>query len=248
MIDISSLFDDYNRQARVYPALLSLLPLLITTFAWFPDLLISNWSSTLVTLACSCGLLYLLATFARTYGKRVEVRLLKAWGGWPTTLWLRHSDANLPSVTKQRYHKTLVKNVPKLTLPSPAQERADPIAADMAYCSATDWLKERTRDKKFTLVHKENAEYGFRRNMLGVRPFAIFANFFALTVTIAATWYRVSGQSAHSMFEHVPPAVLGATLLLLVSLFFWVSVVRDSWVRQAGDQYARALLATCENL
>jgi hypothetical protein len=251
MISIPSLFDEYNRQARVYPSLLSLLPVLITIFAWFPGLLISNWSSTLVTLVCSCGLLYLLATFSRSRGKRVELRLLKDWGGWPTTLWLRHSDANLPPMTKQRYHRTLAKKVPNLKLPTAQQERTNIVAADEVYRSATEWLKERTRDKKFSLVHKENAEYGFRRNMRGVRPFAVFANLLALVATIVVILSGVSSThdySVSAIVNQIPSAVLGAILLLVVSLIFWITIVRDSWVRQAGDQYARALLATCENL
>jgi len=36
MIDLGSLFDSYNRQARLYPALIALLPPLITVLAWYP--------------------------------------------------------------------------------------------------------------------------------------------------------------------------------------------------------------------
>jgi hypothetical protein len=130
-------------------------------------------------------------------------------------------------------------------------DAGDPAAADEAYRSATEWLKERCRDKKFALVHKENIEYGFRRNMRGVRPFAISANLFALMGTLVVAWYRVSAEPVYSLSaltEHVPTPVFGVILLLSVSLIFWIAFVRDDWVRQAGDQYARALLATCESL
>lgn len=41
-----------------------------------------------------------------------------------------------------------------------------------------------------------------------------------------------------SLADQIPSAVLGATLVLVVLVVFWVVVVRDAWVRQAGDQYA----------
>src|SRR5882724_11130102 len=97
MTDLMRLFDSYSRQARLYPSLIFLLPPLFTTIAWYPDLLTSSAAATALTLATSCGLLYALASFARSRGKSIEQRLLAQWGGWPTTLWLRHRDTNLPT-------------------------------------------------------------------------------------------------------------------------------------------------------
>ena len=46
----------------------------------------------------------------------------------------------------------------------------------------------------------------------------------------------------------LPKAVLGALVFSLVMLVAWIFVVKRDWVRQAGDQYARALLANCDSL
>jgi hypothetical protein len=251
MTDAFGLFDDYNRQARLYPALLALLPLLIALLAWFPDLVTTNIGTTLVTIAGSCGVLFGLTVFSRSCGKRTEKRLLQAWGGWPTTLWLRYADDHLPGPTKKRYHKALTRRVPDLRMPTEAEERDNPQAADESYRSGTEWLKEYARGKDFPLVLKENIEYGFRRNMRGIRSFAVAAVAIALVASLSAIAYRISPLSVSSLWsiaERVPVTAIGATLLLVLALVVWLVFVSDAWVRQAGDQYARSLLAACDTI
>lgn len=249
MTSVFGLFDEYNRQARLYPSLLALLPLLLAIVAWFPDLLTTNIGATLVTFLGSCGILFWLSVFSRSRGKLVEARLLKVWGGWPTTLWLRHCDDHLPAPTKQRYHLALMRRISNLRLPSAAEEGANPQAADESYRSATEWLKEYARGKEFPLVLKENIEYGFRRNMRGMRPFALGACAVAFVASASAIVYQLGPIASSSLWgipQHVPVSVLGATLLLAAALVGWIAFVSDSWVGEAGDQYARALLAVCD--
>ncbi len=116
---IANLFDAYSRQARLFPGLLSIFPPLVTVLAWFPQLLLSNLGTTLLTLVTSCGLLYALGSLARTMGKSVEAQLLAEWGGWPTTIFLRHAGPLDPS-TLGRYHGFLARNVPGIKFPGVA--------------------------------------------------------------------------------------------------------------------------------
>jgi hypothetical protein len=252
MTNFLSLFDSYNRAARLYPALLTLFPVLIATLAWFPALITSNIGATLITIASSCGILFALSVFARSRGRSIEDGLLKKWGGWPTTIWLRHSDVNLTGPTKRRYHAALSRLVPRLRLPSAESERRNRRAADERYRSAVEWLKEQTRDsKRFPLVLKENTEYGFRRNMRGMRRYAISALLLAFAASATGLFYALSGGEAPTLaaaVQQVGPAVIGANLLILLALVGWIFFVNDSWVREAGDQYARALLASCDTL
>jgi hypothetical protein len=46
------------------------------------------------------ALLYALTHLVRTLGKKVEARLLRAWGGFPTAQWLLWSDPTLDPTTK----------------------------------------------------------------------------------------------------------------------------------------------------
>jgi hypothetical protein len=41
---------------------------------------------------------------------------------------------------------------------------------------------------------------------------------------------------------------IGAICVDVAAIVGWITVVRDDWVRDAGDQFARALLANCDTL
>ncbi|MDO1560128.1 hypothetical protein Q0812_11890 [Brevundimonas sp. 2R-24] len=246
---LENLFDSYSRQARVYPALLVLLPVIVTVWSWFPETVLGSVGGAIATLAISCGAVFFLADIARAQGKRVERRLLGKWGGWPTTLWMRHQDQSLNEATRARYHAKLQSRVPG-GVPTLAEEQADLAAADLRYASAVDWLKEQCRGADFRLIHKENASYGFRRNMLGLRPGGVaLAGLGCIAVLGSVFQPVVIGEKtlpesvANMHFELVVAALV--TGVFLVS---WLLVVRERWVREAADQYARALLSACENL
>lgn len=258
MINLVSMFDSYGRQARLYPGLLTLFPPLLTTIAWFPALISSSIGGILLTIASSCGLVYGLAVVSRTQGKKTEKRLLRQWGGWPTTLWLRHSSDHLQLQTLARYHGYLTANVPGLKLPSIEDEARDSRGADLAYASGVKWLQERCRGKDFPLVEKENAEYGFRRNLRGMRPVGLTACILAAALSIIAllgghhdlvkaAMSLSDGESWHDIAE-VSSAIFAATAVDIIAIVGWLVIVQDQWVRDAGDQYARALLANCDKL
>jgi hypothetical protein len=258
MVDLSKLFDSYSRQARLFPGLLTLFPIILTAIALFPRLVTSSWGATLVTVGTSCGLLYGLSVLSRSRGKAVEKRLLVEWGGWPTTIWLRHREEHLPPPVLARYRAFFAKHVPLFVAPSAEQERADPKAADGMYASAVKWLQERCRGKAFPLVEKENAEYGFRRNLRGLKPIGVTACLVALLISALAIAWRydpvIPALSSLSMpwllkaLVAIKPAAIGAICVDLAALVAWLAIVRDGWVRDAGDQFARALLACCDTL
>src|SRR5690606_40228985 len=91
--------DPYERKARVIAGLLVSLPLLV------PLLCVYGAQHPVLTgvigLLGGCGAIYALASVARGRGKKLEEKLLKQWGGMPTTLALRHRDKFLDSISKQ---------------------------------------------------------------------------------------------------------------------------------------------------
>jgi hypothetical protein len=244
--------DPYNRQARLYPALLAVFPAIVSAVAWFPGLLVADIRGLIATVAVSFGVLFLLADISRSRGKALEPSLLQSWGGWPTTAWLRHRDTNLSADTKARYHRLFSERAGVGKLPSSAEEDANLTAADAAYGSAIDWLKEQCRGAEFALVQRENATYGFRRNLLALKPIGIFICFGTVVVSIfvlVTTKARTRDPAGLIIIiEKSPPAILWSTFLALAVGFVWILGARRSWVRSAADQYARALLASCDNL
>jgi hypothetical protein len=253
---LTSLFDAYGRQARLFPGLLTVFPVLLCALAWFPELL-SSIGSTLLTICSSCGLLYGLSSLARTKGKQVEERLLKTWGGWPTTLVLRHANGDLDAHTRQRYH-TFLTNHAKLTFPDAAAEERNPAAADAVYASAIKWLKERTRSKEYALVEKENAQYGFRRNLRGMKGYGVALCRLALVACISSVIItnldllpqltEHPRQALTGILASQPMPRWGALVADILAIGGWLLIVNDAWVRQAGFQYAEALLACCDRI
>jgi hypothetical protein len=115
----------------------------------------------------------------------------------------------------------------------------------------------RFRGKAFPLVEKENAEYGFRRNLRGLKPIGIAACLVGLLISALAIAWRydpvipaISSLSMPSLLKAllaIKPAAIGAICVDLAAVA-WFTIVRDNWVRDAGDQFARALLACCDTL
>lgn len=232
---IADIFDKYGRQARLFPALLALFPVFITVAVWVPALY--QLGVGLVALAIACGLLTALAHFSRTRGRIIEKKLVREWGGLPTTIWLRRSDENLEWETKQRYYDFFEVNVPGWKQP----QRTDN-SADEVYKSAVRWLLERTRDTvQFPLVFAENISYGFRRNCLGLKSFAVSISVLVFGVASLGLY----GNLGDELLEKFLPQI-SAGIITFLLFFWWVFGVNRNWVRDAGDSYAKALLGSCD--
>jgi hypothetical protein len=167
------------------------------------------------------------------------------------------SDDNLPAPVRGRYHAFFTRNVPQFVAPTVQQEETSPRAADASYASAVKWLQERCRGKAFPLVEKENAEYGFRRNLRGLKPIGLTVCFAALLIAaLAILWqyeallpaFASLSTKSLAALSAVKPVALGAIAVDSAAIVGWLAIVRDDWVKSAGDQYAKALLACCDTL
>jgi hypothetical protein len=79
----------------------------------------------------------------------------------------------------------LEEQVAGLRLPTEAEEVQDPEGADAVYELAVGALRERTRDtNQYPPVPSENARYGFRRNVLGLRPYGIATSLIGLELPL----------------------------------------------------------------
>lgn len=241
MMKFAALFDPYSLRARLRPALLVLFPALVAIAMLYPGVY-QSLGAVLGSLVLTCGVLALLAQAARYLGRKKEIALYRAWGGIPTTGWLRHRDARLDATTKRRYHTFLEKRVPDLKLPSAKDEQKNPTAADDSYRSATKWLLEYTRDKKkYPLVFEENVNYGFQRNTLALKPVALFV----IALSIGGTLLDAYVKSGIS-FDALTQGTVIALAVSLLALIVWFTIVSADWVKDAADAYARALLASCD--
>ena len=236
-----SFFDAYNLRARVAPVFVVLIPGIIAVTAWAPEALSLKLGSAAVIV--SVGLSMLVAQLGRDYGKRKEHELWKSWDGPPTTQFLRHRNTKFNAVLRNRYHSRLRKLRPDLKIPTLEQEARDLDAADQIYAAATRYLIGQTRDtEKFPLIFNENVNYGFRRNLWGLKPFGLVISTLGALVCIARSWLVY--QNNHS----ISAESLGGLVISLALVLVWLFWVTPSTVRIAAEAYAERLLEATEKL
>lgn len=247
MNNISMLISDpYDRKARLKPALLALLPLICLCISLFPEIQ-SIWSA-VGGIVVYCGSTMLLIQFGRNWGKLLEPSLFRSWGGKPSVAMLRHCDTRLSQDQKNRYRAFLERNVPELKLASPEEEEKSLAHADDGYESATAWLLTRTTDhERFKLIFAENINYGFRRNIRGLKPIALILDI--TVITIFLIWYSSlwTGEIFSTLNSIGIYGQITGILVILHLLFFLFFITRD-WIRPPAEAYARQLLAACDHL
>ena len=238
---IGSFLDPYDRKARLYPALLVMLvPVVVITFV---APVFSSQLAGLASLAVALGGLMLLSSLGREWGKRKEPHLFHGWGGAPTTLMLLRATSSLDHVTLDRYQKILEAKISGLTFLDPAEEEPQRQKAAAICESAVKWLREATRDsKKFALIFAENTNYGFRRNLLGVRPLAIVMCVLTLMATALHAWMGSAGS-----LSAVSGQSWAAAAVACIGIVVWGGVVNAEFVKTTAFAYATALLAACDS-
>jgi hypothetical protein len=228
--------DRYDRNARLYPAFMCLLPLFAVIALWLPQV----WTllGGLLSLAVACGLVFYLAQVVRYLGRKTESRLGNRVGRARSAVLVSHSDTQVASDTKIRYHKYLADHGVKV--PDRELELKDPAAAYQAFRSAVDWLLEHTRkNAAASMLLDENIAYGFRRNLLGLKPTAIIL----IILAIAANAYLIATKADQNRML----AAGVVELILILALIAWFYVVRPAFVEDASLAYAQRFLAQCEN-
>jgi len=243
---VASVTDPYERQARLWPALLALLPVFVTVGSIYGPRLSALANA--ATLAVACGGLYLLAQMSRDRGKALEKSLFDEWGGTPTTQLLRHRDAGIEAATKSRYHAFLSRKIAQ-PFPDAKQEADDPKAADDCYKSGVRWLLNQTTDHdRFPLLFKENISYGFRRNGLGLRPAAVLVAI-ACAVFILVNYgaLAMAGWSNTALLK-LPDEAWLSLVASLIAVATWTAFFTKPTVKTAAFTYGETLLRACDVL
>lgn len=233
--------DSYSLKARYSPTVILLSPLCLAVFAagsglWDP---LSGLAASLVTVL---GCAFVMDQVGRDQGKKKEPYLFQLWGGKPSTRILRHRDSTLDAVTRRRYHKKLSVLVDGIIMPSEKDEAENPEAADAVYDSCAGFLRQNTRGKEFRLLYQENTNYGFRRNLWGMRSAGIFVSIVgSLGCAGVTAWFVWEGSD-----KWLIAAVCFA--ISIVQAVLWIFRFTSDWVRTTAEEYARQLVATCDSL
>jgi len=212
------------------------LPILLISWLWFPTFR-SN-GELLIGIMITCGIAAWIAKKVGDNGREKERKLIKIWGGYPTTILLRHSDEIVSKITKQRYHNFLNSKMPDISLLNEKEENDNPEEADRVYESAIEWLKEYARDKeKNYLIFNDNIHYGFSRNLWALKPYALTINITGTILNLGLVYFMPSAISIEWCF---------VTAFILFSILVWIFGITQRFVYKAGEKYAKSLLAVCD--
>jgi hypothetical protein len=226
--------DEYEVRARLFPALLITLPALAALWILWPTA--RSVAGIAAGSAIESAVIFWLTKIARDQGKKIEGILFAKWGGKPTTVVLRWSDSHFDVFTKERYRKTL-STMAGLTLPSEAEESNDPVRADQAYESCVRALLEKRRGKTHRLIFNENCNYGFVRNLLGLKTTGILVALASTSVELILWW-------KHG-FSPTDTVLLPGVIAILV-LGLLITFATHQAARRTAMAYADALLRSCE--
>jgi len=233
--------DDYTVKARVTPFFITLLPALFVIHLWAPKTyeIKVGIGSAILSLAISL----ISAQVGRNSGKKKEANLWESWGGPPTTRFLRHLNNEFNSVQRTRCHNKLQTIIPDINIPSVEEEQNNPQLADAVYEVYVKYLIIKTRDtNKYPLVYKENVNYGFLRNLWGLKNFGISISVLSIILSclyIGINWFETFYISSESIIILV---------LCIVTLLSWVFWVKPDKIRIAAEAYAERLLECCETI
>lgn len=242
-MNLEVVLNTYERRARYLPTVLTISPIIIWLYLWFPQ--IRSLEGTFTSLIIGLGISIPLSILARTLGKKIQSKLLFKWGALPATLILRHEDKALNKETKNRYHLKL-KSLTNIDIPTYEKELEDPKDAEQKYDSCIDFLRQKTRDKsKYSLVFNENVSYGQARNLLGLKPVGISICLILIVIQFFSIYLNYGfglNISAVPILETI------SVILTLFILLFWIFFVSAKQVYNAGENYGKALLECCEQL
>lgn len=233
--------DDYTLQARVAPVLLAVFPLSLYIASFFSS---ESIAIGLVTgLLAISGLGPLIAQLGRDSGRLKEAELYKEWGGKPTTRLFRFNGSDFDSLRVSALHKNM-----KSLLSDDScdiNEVDAPEEADKLYSRWTDYLREATRDKvAFPVVYAENINYGFRRNLYGLKRVGICFSILIILAILFSHFFReasVLNKSLSAMEE-------STIVVSVIMVYFYMFIIKKNWVKIAADAYAKSILLASDKL
>jgi hypothetical protein len=216
-------FDAYSLQARVSPVLLAVAPLL--SVCLFAPRIGTAYASIPVVFVVAAGLL--AEEITRHLGKNLERRLAREWDGLPTVRQLRIRGAGSTHLRDRRRRE--VATLSNETLPDQGEELANPDEADQRYDDAVRrcLVILKARSPK-SMLADENARYGFRRNLLAVKPITFVVMGLSIGLNI---WLAIDARDAAGFW--IVSAVIAIDALL------WLTFVNKRWVRAQAETLAQ---------
>ena len=234
-LNILKLTDRYERKARLLPALLScavILPGLTALgsgyIGWVPSLSLGG----ALAVVGAVGLAYGASAAGRHFEKRL-------WPRWPhdapTHRWLHPEDAHCSQQQRRRWFEAIGKVV-HLDI-AEAAASGDRCELELVINDAVRELRHRFRHtNEIGLLDTHNEDYGFARNLAGLRVFWLPVS--AVSGGISWATYFVTGNG-------LALGVASSLVLVLALLLFFIL---PGYVRQRADRYAESFFGVLTSM
>lgn len=234
------LFDSYNLRARlcvsmfyVAPFLFDIVCLANKTFSITESVVLSAVCITI----CQAVLCLHRAPIKGSSDKNVAAELL-------------YPSSNLSEGIRARYYRKLASFEPEFQSllsyinPDIEDNVGQNSAAEKICEDVISWLRAKTRNSEsFKLVHEENINYGYARNMFQLKKIGAIVNILAIISIVI--YGRVSFEN-FIWNEHIRYCLGFA--FHAISLLYLIFCVNKSSVEAAATRYARALLEAIDIL
>jgi hypothetical protein len=222
-------FDRYDLRARILPAILAILPLLVAVLFCFPGL------REIAPLA-ALGALFvsgapLLAEFARHREKALD-RRLRERGTAPLLLtWI---DPEIGPGLKKEIRAALARTFPDFPLLNAREEKAEAHAARILCADVISALEPSFRDaRKYPLIQAELMSLRFRRNVLSLRWCALASCGAGALLGLVCAIFTPPGTSPAAISLLAVAICVGAAILFEKAITFsWVSAAEREYVKQ----------------
>lgn len=220
-------FDEYNRTARIYPSIITLLPFLIFTIYCDIDNLkqvIDNLISLRIVgnITIFVVLLYLLVQINRILGKFVfEKKLFRNELKMPTTNFLLLSNNEFSKEYKSQIRAKIKRDF-KIELPNDIEETNDIENARKRIVESVGLIRQKVKNGRLLLQH--NMEYGFFRNLIG-------GSIVGLLMSAFDIYYFFSHRNN----------IIGVISIILTICFFTLLLIHKPIINHLGNLYAKRL-------
>lgn len=234
MSQIINLFDAYNLRVRFSVGLILITPIIISIYLLVPNA--SNFSFTVIILVLCFGACNLMMSLSRFLSRKATSKCFP--GLMPAQQMLMPEDDTLDPITKKRYHKFFSSKLNNLSF---SKESATAVNSCK---SAVNWLISQTRDaEKFPLIKEETINFGFSKNLYGLKPLGISISSFLAILEIGTTVAKY-----HLKFGYVEySGLIASAIISCTYTIVWIFLITKEWVKDSGYRYAKALLSACDS-
>lgn len=223
------MFGEYNRVARIYPAIISAVPIFVLNY-----FLLQGYTSGFIIslekiewiggVTISVAFVFLFAQIGRFIGKELfEKAYFKDELYMPTTNFLLHSDSTYSPEHTSRLHKKILNDF-GIHVYTIAQENQNTTSARRIVVESVSMIRGKVKNGQLLLQH--NIEYGFVRNLIGG---SLPALFFSI-VNIYIFGFLFQNKTAF-------------VLSIFTTVFYFLLIAFSKYlVKQYGVRYAKILI------